>query len=74
MQFPQLVPFSGEGSQDTAEGAVHCGGMGRPSDSCPSPSPCLPLVSLPHTLTLLGQGPEIALQVGIVWGWQPAGS
>jgi len=35
-----------------------------------SPSPNL----LQLTLTLLGQGPEAALQVGIVWGRQPSGA
>lgn len=72
VQTPQLVPFIGEGSQDTAQGAVHCEGRGRPSDS--SSSPRLLLTALQHTLTLLGQGPETALQVGIVWGWHPTGS
>lgn len=43
VQVPQSVPFSGEGGQDTAERAVHCGG--RPAirlPSSPSPSPRLP--------------------------------
>ena len=35
-------------------------------------SPSLNLLQL--TLTLLGQGPEAALQVGIVWGRQPSGA
>lgn len=51
-------------------------GAGRPSDSLPLPLP-LPACPQPppgHALTLLSQGPETALHVGIVWGWQPAGA
>lgn len=74
MQVPQSIPFSSEGGQDAAEGAVHCGGQGRPSEPPPLPLPARPQPPLQEALTLLGQGPETALQVGIVWGWQPAGT
>lgn len=57
MQVPQLVPFSDEGSQDAAEGAVHCGGRGGPSES---PSPLsLPAPRHPPSHThLSGPGPR----------------
>lgn len=75
VQAPQSVPFSSEGGQDAAERAVHCGGRaGIRLPSSPSPSPTCSPPPLQLTLTLLGQGPEAALQVGIVWGRQPSGA
>lgn len=47
VQIPQVVPFSGEGGQDAAEGAVHCEGRGRPSD--PPPHPLRPPPSSTHS-------------------------
>lgn len=47
VQIPQVVPFSSEGGQDTAEGAVHCEGRGRPSE--PPPHPLYPPPSSTHS-------------------------
>lgn len=80
MQVSQAIPFRDEGSQDAAEGGVHCRGWGsgwqaRRSDPSSSPKLFTPLLAttLP-VLTLLGQGPETTLQVGVVWRGQSTGA